>query len=274
MAKSTAKDVPKIEKFTPKTLKKLRLFNLIAALLLAAQAVAIPLLAGAGKGSVPIITDFLTEDILASDAAGSQILVQGSTHLFDINLAYLVSAFLAAGAIGCLMVATLLRKSYEMNLKKNLNPYRWVQYTVGIGLLLVTVGLLVGIQEIALLKAVFAFALIANVLRIFSDSQNQDRSNLKWSNYWLAVFAGLINFVIFAIYAWGANVYGSDLSSYTYGILGVVLASFILINAALKLNYKARGRWACYLHLEKFYIILSLIATSAVAWLIFVDKLQ
>lgn len=59
-------------------------------------------------------------------------------------------------------------------------------------------------------------------------------------------------------------------------VCGILISLFVLFNVfALNqwLQYRARGRWAEYLFGERIYILLSLTAKSALAWLVFAGTL-
>jgi hypothetical protein len=258
-------------KFTTKSLRKL---NLAIAILFVLQVGLILVLADSNKGLVPVTTSFLTEDVLATQASGTQVLVEGSTHLFDVQLAYLLAAVLAVGAVGHLLTATWLRKRYEKNLKQNTNSIRWIQYSINIGALIVMVGLLAGVRDLSLLFAVFGLVGIANIMRILSENQNKDRKSISWTTYWIGAGAGLVNFVIFAIYAWGAEVYGSGLAMYVYFVLATALLALILMSLVMRFSYIKSGRWANYLNIDRLYATLSFLAISAITWQVFAGTLR
>ena len=55
-------------------------------------------------------------------------------------------------------------------------------------------------------------------------------------------------------------------------VYGIVISLFVLFNSFALVQwkqYKAQGKWANYLYGERMYIVLSLIAKSALAWQIF-----
>ncbi|MBU6329268.1 MAG: heliorhodopsin HeR, partial [Acidobacteria bacterium] len=59
-------------------------------------------------------------------------------------------------------------------------------------------------------------------------------------------------------------------------VYGIVISLFLLFNCfALNqfLQYRGRGRFANYLYGEKVYLVLSLVAKSALAWQIFAGTL-
>jgi hypothetical protein len=59
-------------------------------------------------------------------------------------------------------------------------------------------------------------------------------------------------------------------------VYGIFVSLFVLFNCFAVtqwLQYRAKGRWADYLHGERTYIVLSLVAKSLLAWQIFANVL-
>jgi Heliorhodopsin len=59
-------------------------------------------------------------------------------------------------------------------------------------------------------------------------------------------------------------------------VYGIFVSLFLFFNCFAVtqfLQYRARGKWADYLRGERAYIVLSLLAKSALAWQIFVNVL-
>src|SRR3990167_1256559 len=116
--KAAAKTVkkPQIKKNVFTSLNKL---NIGLAVLLAVQAITILILGN--NSSAPLTSNYLTKDALASQVAGHTVTASATRNLFDIRLAYLVVATLLIAAIVHILVATRYRKTYESNLRKDLN---------------------------------------------------------------------------------------------------------------------------------------------------------
>ncbi|MGZ0219440.1 MAG: heliorhodopsin HeR, partial [Acidimicrobiales bacterium] len=59
-------------------------------------------------------------------------------------------------------------------------------------------------------------------------------------------------------------------------VYGIVISLFLLFNCFAIVQwkqYKAKGKWADYLYGERRYIVLSLVAKSALAWQVFAATL-
>src|SRR5438105_14630660 len=100
------------------TFKKLQRYNLVAAALHGLQGIIVLVISDPTRGVEPITTNYLTQDRLASAAAGHPVLVAATHHLFDLNLAYIVAAFFFISAVAHLTVATIYRKKYQNDLRR------------------------------------------------------------------------------------------------------------------------------------------------------------
>lgn len=278
-SKKTAIKAKKVttEKVTVKPLKKLTAASLYAwnkwlALLYVAQGVAI-LIAGAAY-SLPITTNFLTKDTFVSKANETPVLAPAVEHLFDINLVYLVAAFLFVAAVTHILLATVLRSRFEQALVARVNRVRWAGFGVASALSIITIGLISGIYDISLLGMLAASVIIGSLagLAIEVYSQGTSRRRLVYVISWVAA---VLPWLVVATYLLGANVYGSgDIPAYVYGIYGSMTVLLLGIALSVYLQYKKHNKWADYLYADRAFTILTFIALSALAWQVFFGVLK
>lgn len=254
------------------TFESLNKWNLVLAGLHFIQGVAVVLLST--NNSLPVNTSFLTLDTLASQS-GNPVLVTASRHLFDINLAYLVALFFFISAAAHLIIATVYRTTYEDNLKKGINKARWYEYSVSASVMMVSIALLSGVYDLSTLLAIFALDFIMNMMGLVMEVWNQKSGKTTWLSYSIGCVAGIVPWVIFAIYVFGASVYGSgQIPTFVYWIYASMFVFFSSFALNMLLQYKKVGKWADYLYGERVYMILSLVAKSALAWQIFFGSLR
>lgn len=242
------------------------------ALLLAAQAVAILVLAN--SVSRPVTTSYLVIDELASRSANAVVYAQGTKPIFDLNIAYLVATFLLVSAVAYITVATVYRKRYEAEIAQGVNRARWLERSVTVSLMLVTIALLIGLYDLSSLIMIISLTCIVNMaglaLELMAQNNNQAR---KFVNY-VGMKAALIPWLVFIIYAWGSKVYGNGLPSFVYWIYLSIFALFGVVALVRNKHDKSKGKWADYLYTERAYIILGLVASSALAWQVFAGILR
>ena len=267
-AQPTAKTSGVKDKF-----KKLNVWNYVLALLHAAQGVAIIVLSKSDS-LFPVNTTFMTEDTLAS-SEGAPVLVQAQRSLFDVNLAYIVAAFFFMSAIAHIIVATVYRKRYEANLNRGINRVRWYEYAVSASTMMVGIALLSGVSDLSTLVMIFGATAVMNLCGLVMEVHNQTTAKTNWLSYIVGSFAGLGSWVVIGIYLFGTNQYGSgSIPTFVYAIYASIFLFFMSFAVNMYLQYKGKGKWSDYLFGEKAYMVLSLVAKSALAWQIFVGTLR
>lgn len=246
-------------------------WNIAMAILHAVQGTAVYLIARAT--TFPINTSFLTLDPMSTTER--PVLVTSTQNVANINLAYVIVAFFFMSAIAHLLLATLLRKWYEKNLQNHINKARWIEYSFSASTMLVGISLLSGIYDLSTLVMIFALTAIMNLMGLVMEIWNQKNSKVNWLSYWIGCLAGIVPWIVFAIYFWGTNTYGSgQIPTFVYWIYVSIFLFFNSFAINMYLQYKQVGRWKNYLYGERVYMILSLVAKSLLAWQVFSGTLR
>ncbi len=249
----------------------LRRWNIWAAVLFLVQAAAILLLSNTRH--LPVTTSYVAKDPL-SEAAGQTQLVPAMHHIFDLNITYLVVLFLLVAGIVHLVVATKARARYEQVLERGANGLRWMEYSVTASIMLVVMALLAGVFDATSLLLILVLSIVMHALGLLVELHAK-RSTTDWTAWRIACLAGLMPWVVFVIYAIGTGVYGSThLPGYVYGIWASMAVIFLGFATNFYLQRMGRGKWADYLYGERVFIILSIVAKTALAWQIFAGLLH
>jgi hypothetical protein len=263
----------KSEKSKPTT--NLRTWNFWLAGLHALQGVII-LILGVTRG-FPVTVNYLTKDVLASAVAGPghMVLSSATRLLFNLNLTLLVAAFFFMSAIAHLVIATVYRSRYEENLKQGINKARWIEYGFSASTMMVAIAMLTGISDIATLLLIFMATMVMNLMGLAMEVYNQKAKQTNWLAYVIGCIAGLVPWVAIGLSLWGAVMYGEGgIPGFVYAIY---ISMFVLFNSFainMLLQYRKRGKWASYLYGERMYMILSLVAKTALAWQVFAGALR
>lgn len=257
------------KKITNQSLNK---WNKVLAVLHAVQGVAVLLLAKAV--TFPVTTSYLTLNPVSSSQEGPQ-LIDATRNVLDINVAYLVAAFFFMSAIAHLVIATMYRDTYEKNLKKGLNKARWIEYAISASTMIVAIGLLSGVYDMSSLLMFFVLTAVMNLLGLVMEVHNQTTKKTNWLSFWIGTLAGIVPWVVLGIYFWGTNTYGSgQIPTFVYAIYVSLFVFFSCFAVNMWLQYKKVGPWKNYLFGEKTYMVLSLVAKSALAWQVFFGALR
>ena len=258
--------IPLINCMDAKTFRSLNKFNLVMALLHAAQGVAV--LALSRTFSLPISTSFLRFD------QASQTLVPATASAFTLSLPALVAGFFFLSAFFHLVIGTIYRPTYEENLAKGMNKMRWYEYSISASVMMVAVSLLVGIYDLSSLLMIFALVSGMNLMGLVMEVHNQTTKVTNWLSYWIGCLLGALPWVVIALYMWSGYAHGSAAPTFVYWIFVSIFVFFNCFAINMWLQYKKIGPWKNYIYGERVYIILSLVAKSLLAWQVFAGTLR
>ncbi len=255
------------KKTTPENLRK---WNLSMAALHAAQALLMAVIAK-WEVTYPINVSFLKFDF------ATKSLQPAVEQLWKIPLVLPIIIFLALSATFHLIIATIGNRRYNADLAKGINRFRWVEYSLSASTMIVAIALLTGVYDAASLLMMFSLVAIMNLCGLVMEIHNQTTKKTNWISYWLGCLAGLIPWVVIGIYFWASATYGpadAKIPTFVYWIYVSIFAFFNCFAINMVLQYKKIGPWKDYLYGEKVYVILSLVAKSALAWQIFFGTLR
>lgn len=247
-------------------LKKLNKFNLKMAGLHTLQGLAIILLSR--SFNLPVSTDYLRFN------ESTRQLEPATQYLFDISLPVLIAMFFFLSAAAHLIIATIYRKKYESNLRKGINKARWIEYSLSASIMMVAIALLSGIYALSILIAIFALVAVMNLCGLVMEVHNQTTARTNWLSFFIGCLAGIVPWIIIGLYFWASASNGSAPPAFVYWIYVSIFAFFNCFAINMILQYKKIGKWQDYLYGERAYIILSLVAKSALAWQIFAGTLR
>lgn len=246
--------------------KKLKNFNLFMATLHFVQGVVMLWLSNGF--SLSIISNFLKFDL------AQQKLVSSPETMFDLRIGPMVALFLFLSAIAHLLVGTVLNNWYNRNLAKGINYARWIEYAFSSSIMIVIISMLVGIYDIAALIPLFFLNAMMILFGWMMELVNQSSSKTNWTAFYFGCIAGIITWIVIAIYLFGAGGGDNKAPSFVYWIYFSIFLFFNCFAINQVLQYKKIGKWKDYLYGERVYIILSLVAKSLLAWQVFAGTLR
>ncbi len=262
---------------TPATpLAKLATWNKAFAVIFAVQAILVAVLAKAV--SVPVNTTYSAVDELATNVAGHEVFAPAMRHLFDVRIAWALAAGLLVFAVGHLLMATVYRKRYELDLEKGVNRWRWADLGMGGGILVTVICMMSGIQQIGLLVAILCTTVLSAGLMLVNERLLLTTGGQKHQvNTLLCALSGVC-----AAFAWlvllggvvGGWMFDGKLPMYLYGLYGSALVLLGAISWATCARLMRRGKWADSLYTERMYMLLGLVIATLIVWQVFVGALM
>ncbi len=191
--------------------------------------------------------------------------------LFDVRVGVAISVFLALAALDHLLTATAFRSRYEADLRAGLNRFRWLEYSASATIMIVLIGFYNGITGIVEVIAVIGANVAMILFGWLQELMNPPgRSRTTMLPFWFGCVAGAAPWVAILVNLFGAGGSSSnEVPGFVYGIVASLFVFFMSFALNQWLQYRRIGRWADYAYGEKVYLVLSLVAKTALAWQIF-----
>lgn len=193
-----------------------------------------------------------------------------SVVLFNSPIAAVVALFLGLSALFHFTVASpWFFSRYEEGLRRHINAFRWIEYSMSSSLMIYLIAQLMGIRELAAMISIVGVN-ASMILFGWLQERFAEPGDGEWLPFIFGCIAGAVPWIIFVVYLIGPSAPSSvKVPGFVYGI---VISLFVLFNCFALVQYKqykAKGKWADYLYGEKIYIVLSFVAKSALAWQLF-----
>ena len=247
-------------------IRKLRTLNVAAGCLHLASFIAILLLSN--DAALPVRATYLT------DAPGTGY-YSDPVNLFDLNISYMVAAFLALSAFFHFFVSSpKVFPKYADGLHRHINVYRWVEYSLSSSIMIVVILQLTGTTDYIALLGIFGVN-VCMILFGWLQERYTTPGNGDMLPFWFGCFAGSIPWIATAINV--ASPKGPPESTVPGFVYVIVISLFVFFNCFAIVQwkqYKAKGKWADYLYGERRYIVLSFVAKSLLAWQVFSGALD
>ncbi|MET3808349.1 energy-converting hydrogenase Eha subunit A [Nakamurella sp. UYEF19] len=245
---------------TSEALAGLRKWNIGLTVLHAVQGIAIIVLAGGF--SIAVTSSYPTGPPGSTIAAPST--------LFEVRIGVAVAIFLFLAAADHLLTCTVLRSTYEADLRRGINRFRWIEYSFSSTVMLVLIGFYFGLTGISTVVAVIGANVAMILFGWLQERMNPPgRASTTMMPFWFGTLAGAAPWIAILI-----NLVGtSQVPGFVIGIFVSLLIAFFTFAVNQWLQYRGIGRWSNYAFGEKTYLVLSLVAKSLLAWQIFAGSL-
>jgi len=256
--------------------KKLRRFNIIMGGLHLIQGVLMIFLSTSviqkiGEFSPKITQFYLTYNV------ETQSLETTSRALFELPFGVLVAVFLllSAAAHALISIPKKLNATYNNDLSKGINKFRWFEYALSSSVMIVLISTLFGIYDIASLILIFVVNATMNLFGLVMEQINYYRNDGKtsWGPFIWGSIAGIAPWIAILIYMFGTGNFDS-IPWFVWAIVGTYFVAFNTFPINMILQYKKVGKWKDYIYGERTYIVLSLVAKSILAWLVLFGAMQ
>lgn len=251
-------------------MKKLKNFNLIMGILHLVQGFAM-LFISINVEKVANFKPTIYSYFLKYDNS-SMKLVTDTKELFNLPFATCVGYFLLISALFHFIIV-IYNEKYSSDLAKGINKFRWYEYALSSSLMICLIAILFGVYDIGALILIFGLNASMNLFGLLMEKMNQNGPKTDWLPFFFGSFAGIIPWIVIIMYAFG-NANPTEVPWFVYAVFISYFIFFNLFPINMILQYKKIGKWKDYLYGERIYIVLSLVAKTVLAWLVFFGIMQ
>jgi hypothetical protein len=183
----------------------------------------------------------------------------------------IVASFPLLSALAHFLIVFPKNKDYNENLKKGMSPYRWYEYAFSSSTMIVLIATFVGVWDLWSLVMIFVLNAMMTMFGYFMELVNQKTEKTSWSAFLVGCISGGVPWVVlFAYFVAAVMSTGTNPPAFVYSIFFIYFVVFNIFAINMVLQYKGIGRWKDYLYGERVYIILSFVAKTILAWLVFI----
>jgi Heliorhodopsin len=255
---------------SPISFAYLRRFNVGAGILHFVQGIVMVALGFYKAYNLDVYTFYLKFNIINTNPFAIQI-GPDPKILFTIGYIGVAAAlFPLMSATAHFTIAFVKNKTYNENLKKGMNPYRWYEYAFSSSLMIFLIASFAGVWELWSLVMIFVLNAMMIMFGYLMEKINQYTEKTDWSPFVLGCISGGTPWLaIYAYFIAAITSVSQNVPTFVYLIVSIYFILFMIFAVNMVLQYKGIGRWNDYLYGERMYIILSFVAKTLLAWLVF-----
>lgn len=215
----------------------------------------------------------IVQNYLRFDEVTRSLVLDGK-ELFTLPFGLLVSSFLFISALAHAIIY-LNSNAYFEGLRRGINKYRWFEYALSSSIMIVLIGTLFGIKDVATLILLFLVNASMNLFGLDMELLNSgvEKKKVNWGPFIWGSVAGVAPWIAVYLYIFGTGNYDQT-PWFVWAILFTYFFAFNTFPINMLLQYLRVGKWKDYLYGERMYIILSLAAKSILAWLVLFGAMQ
>jgi len=193
-------------------------------------------------------------------------------ELFSMPVGWAVAAFLLFSGLAHWYIASAGYRRYVAGLKDNRNDARWIEYSLSASLMIVLIAMLTGISDVAALIAIFGVNASMILFGLVQERFTQPGKDASLLPFWTGCIVGAVPWIAIGVYL-AAPGSSAEPPAFVYAIFVSLFIFFNSFAINMYLQYRKIGKWRDYLFGESFYIALSLVAKSLLAWQVFAGTL-
>jgi uncharacterized membrane protein len=176
---------------SPISFKYLKRFNTAAGILHLIQGIIMLLLGLLLEWTRDVYTFYLKLDIVSPGPPPIFHALPDPQIWFTVgSLGAILASFPLLSALAHFAIAYPKNKSYNENLRKGMNPYRWYEYAFSASIMIVLIALFLGVWDFWSLAMIFVLNAMMIMFGYLMELLNQRTEKTNWSPFILGCISG------------------------------------------------------------------------------------
>lgn len=191
----------------------------------------------------------------------------------SMEIGAMAAVFLLLSAVAHLLVVIFFKR-YIADINRGINVFRWYEYSLSSSVMIVAIGALFGLKDLASIFLLFFVNMVMNLFGLLMERMNMgvDKENVNWEAFNFGTIAGIAPWIAICLYFFAGPL--DLIPGFVYAIFFCYLVFFMSFAVNMFLQYKRVGPWKNYRFGEVTYQILSLVSKSLLAYLVFGGTFQ
>lgn len=191
----------------------------------------------------------------------------------SMEIGAMAGIFLLLSALAHLLVVIFFKR-YITDINRGINVFRWYEYSLSSSVMIVAIGALFGLKDLASIFLLFFVNMVMNLFGLLMERMNMgvDKENVNWEAFNFGTIAGIAPWIAVSLYFFSGPI--DLIPGFVFAIFFCYLVFFMSFAVNMFLQYKRVGPWKNYRFGEVTYQILSLVSKSLLAYLVFGGTFQ
>jgi hypothetical protein len=189
------------------------------------------------------------------------------SEIGSAKVGYLSGVFLLLAALDHFAVATFFRSTYEAQLRRSVNYFRWIEYSVSASVMHVMIAMLAGVMSLQLLLSIAGLTVSTMMFGLVQEMLTTRRRGRPHRKSIVPFLLGFVPHcicwtVIYITYGYSAH----DAPLFVHFIMGGLFTTDLMFAVNMILQQWEIGWWKSYIWGEYMFVALSFTAKSMLAW--------
>ncbi len=221
--------------------------------------------------TVPLVTSFMTKDVVSSEIANKTVFAPAIRPDFDIPLKWALITVLGISIIFAILHLTKWKKRFISGVTAGTQPTRWLELGITTALMIEIVATLSGIHDMLMLKLLAGVVVVTYALRWLAERENIGSTKPVKAGYFVSLLTGALPWLVILVTAVSTVLYGMVRAPwYVYALYVVMLGAGLMAAYGQRNQFNQVKNWKDSAYVERNFALLNLVTKTLFALILIV----